>query len=88
MDRSGLTRAGRALDKHGGRSNSAFPKATGNSANKNMQGQFHLDDIVTHPQSISCENRFGGQDVFSPSGRGVRFDGEGNFTGFLQPRRN
>ena len=87
MDRSGLTKAGRTLDKHGGRPGSVFPKATGNSSSKNMQGQFHLDDVLTHPDSTSYHNRFGGRDVFSPDGRGVRFDAENNLTGFLQPRR-
>jgi filamentous hemagglutinin len=53
-----------------------------------MQGQYHLDDILTHPQSISRSNRFGGRDIFSPDGPGVRFDAENNFTGFLQPRRS
>lgn len=86
-DRGGLTRAGRALDKHGGRTGSAFPKPTGNPACKNMQGQFQLDDILTHPQSKSSINRFGGKDIFSPDGRGVRFDQENNFMGFLQPNQ-
>ncbi len=86
MDRGGLTIAGRALDKHGARPGSVFPKAFGNPTCRNMQGQFHLDDILTHPQTISYPNRFGGRDFFAPDGRGIRFDAEYNFTGFLQPR--
>lgn len=86
MDRGGLTKAGRALDKHGGRPGSVFPKAIGNPASKNAQGQFHLDDILTHPQSVSYSNRFGGKDIFSPDGRGVRFDADDNVLGFLQPK--
>jgi hypothetical protein len=87
MDRGGLTKAGRALEKHGGRIDSVFPKATGGIANKNMQGQYHLDDILTNPNPSYYPNRFGGQDIFSPDGRGVRFDAEQNLKGFLQPRR-
>ncbi|MBA3604320.1 MAG: hypothetical protein H0W50_11950 [Parachlamydiaceae bacterium] len=87
LDRSGLTKAGRALDKHGNRFDSSFPKATGDSASKNMQGQFQLDDILTNPQSASYPNRTGGCDIFSPDGRGIRFDADNNFTVFLQPRR-
>ena|ERR1700722_1629744 len=49
IDRNGLTKAGRALDKHGNRPNSPFSKATGNEISKNNQGQFHLDDVLTHP---------------------------------------
>ena len=36
IDRSGLTKAGRALDKHGNRPDSPFPKATGTVAEKKM----------------------------------------------------
>ena len=42
MDRGGLTKAGRALDKHGGRSSSIFPKATGNITTKNIQREFEI----------------------------------------------
>jgi len=52
MDRSGLTRAGRALDKHGNRPGSVFPLARGNAFGKNRQGQFHLDDILTDPKGF------------------------------------
>jgi RHS repeat-associated protein len=86
MDRNGLTKAGRALDKHGGRPDSVFPKATGSPTSKSVQGQYHLDDILTH-QSTSYPNRFGGQDIFLRDGRGARFDAENNFVGFLQPKR-
>lgn len=87
LDRCGLTRAGRALDKHGGRPGSVFPRAMGNTASRNIQGHFQLDDILTHPQSSSLPNRLNGFDIFAPDGRGVRFDANFNFTGFLQPRR-
>jgi len=53
LDRGGLNKTGRALQKHGDRVGSAFPKATRNHTAKNMQGQFHFDDILTHPSSQS-----------------------------------
>lgn len=84
-DRGGLTRVGRALDKHGNRPNSVFPKAFGNPANKNIQGQFHLDDILTHPKTFTKSNKFGGLNYYAPDGRGACFDLNGNFRGFLQP---
>jgi len=80
-----LTKAGRAIDKHGGRAGSVFPKPVGNVAKKNMQGQFHLDNILTHPNSFSKSNRFGGVDFLLPDGRGVRFYKNGQFRGFLEP---
>jgi filamentous hemagglutinin len=90
MDRGGLTRAGRALDKHGGRPDSVFPKATGNPASKNMQGQYQLDDILTNPTGTikRCNRpRYGGEviDIKIPEDRGVRFSADGEFIGFLNP---
>lgn len=90
MDRGSLTKAGRGLDKHGGRPGGDFPKATGNPAAKNAQGQYHLDDILTHPDSTITRNyrpRYGGDviDVKIQNGRGVRYDKDGNFIGFLEP---
>ncbi|MCH9625861.1 MAG: hypothetical protein S4CHLAM123_10450 [Chlamydiales bacterium] len=73
-DRGGLTRAGRALDKHGGRPGSVFPKATGNPAAKNMQGQYHLDDILTNPNSITSIEKGYGIEIYAPNGRGVFFE--------------
>ncbi len=85
MDRGGLTKAGRALDKHGGRPNSAFPKATGNLANKNMQGQFHLDDILTDPNKAfikDLENN--GFKIYAQDGRGAYFRNDGTLRGFIE----
>jgi RHS repeat-associated protein len=88
-DKSGQrTRAGRALEKHGGRQGSAFPQAKGNPAQINQQGQGVLDDILTSPGStMKSGNRFGGFDVIAPGGRGARFDANGNFRGFIEPNR-
>ncbi|MGQ7273395.1 RHS repeat-associated core domain-containing protein [Marinobacter sp. V034] len=86
-DRGDLTKAGRAGQKHGDRAGSAFPPATGSSADKNRQGQGILDGIVNSPDRTDRPNRHGGVDVHqSPDGRGARFDQNGKFTGFLEPR--
>jgi hypothetical protein len=52
LDRAGLMRAGRALEKHGNRIGSPFPIATGSITRKNALGQFHLDGILTNPNSL------------------------------------
>ena len=65
LDRSGLTKAGRALDKHGGRPGSIFPKAIGNILSKNAQGQYYLDDILTHPYTVLRPNKFDGLNYLS-----------------------
>jgi RHS repeat-associated protein len=83
MDRSGLTKAGRALDKHGNRLNSPFPKTTGNPASKNMQGQFYLDEILTHHNRKTIISDKGDIRFYTPNGRGAHFRSNGSFKGFL-----
>lgn len=86
LDRNGLTKAGRALQKHGDRQGSAFPKSTGNPTSRSSQGQGILDDILKSNNKSTTNNRFGGKDIFDQNtGRGARYDGSGNFMGFLEP---
>ena len=86
LDRNGLTKAGRALQKHGDRSGSIFPKSNGSAAARNQQGQDVLKGILRSKNKATKTNRFGGKDVFDKNtGRGVRFDADGNMKGFLEP---
>ena len=88
-DREGLTAAGRALQKHGGRSGSAFPGVRGNPAQINQAGQHVVDDILTSPGSTTIKRhhaRFGDVvEIRAPDGRGVRYDANGHFVGLLEP---
>lgn len=89
-DRGGLSAAGRALQKHGGREGSAFPPVSGNPASINRQGQSVVDDILTSPGSMTVTRnhaRYGEvMEVRAPDGRGVRYDANGKFMGFLEPK--
>lgn len=78
-DRGGLTRAGRALDKHGNRPGSPFPRAVGKVSDKNWQGQFHLDDILTDPKIKWTQNEGGSMKIYSTDGRGAFFEKNGTF---------
>ena len=49
IDKGDLTKAGRALQKHGSRPGSVFPQATGNPAAMNQQGQTVLQEILSSP---------------------------------------
>lgn len=84
MDRGGLTRAGRALNKHGNRVGSVFPRIFGNIESKNLQGQFQLDDILTHPYTNHFQNSKNGFEFFHPDGRGAYFRADGSFRGFIE----
>lgn len=88
-DKSGdLSKAGRAIDKHGNRPGSAFDKPSGTPAEKNAAGEQALDDIVNDEDATVKEgNRFGGFDVYDSEGKGARFDKDGKFKGFLEPPR-
>ncbi|WP_155865155.1 hemagglutinin repeat-containing protein [Achromobacter xylosoxidans] len=89
-DKSGqLSLAGRALQKHGSREGSAFPSVKGSPSEINAQGQRIADEILRNPAStVSYKDtgRFGTvMDVIAPDGRGLRYDSNGKFIGFLEP---
>jgi hypothetical protein len=84
-DRNKLTKAGRALQKHASRPRSAFRTAASRADELNTHGQTVVDDILTAPGSRQRRNRLGGVDVIAPDGRGVRFNSDGGFRGFLEP---
>jgi RHS repeat-associated protein len=90
-DRGGLTKAGRALAKHGGRAGSAFAHPGGSAASLNATAQNIVDDILTNPGSTFTarhHGRFGNiVDVVDPSGRGIRYNAKGEFVHFLEPNR-
>ncbi len=88
-DKSGeLTKAGRAQQKHGDRDGSAFDPARGTPEDKNKQGEETVCCIANSPTRTDEPNRLGGTDVRErPDGRGARFDRDGKFTGFIEPRR-
>lgn len=89
MDKAGLTKAGRALQKHGDRAGSIFPKAVGDTTARNTQGQGIVDGILNDSGSTVLQKntgRFGlVTDIISPEGKGIRYDANGNFIGFLEP---
>ena len=83
-----LTRVGRALQKHGSRPETIFPSARGNPVAINKQGEDALKAIIYDPALVVKEgNRFGGFDIRSASGQGARFDKDGVFRGFLEPKQ-
>ena len=89
LDRGALTKAGRALVKHGYREESVFPKPTGNPAQINEHGQKILETILNHPEKeiIPGEFKRYGKvvDIKAPGIGGVRYTDNGDFIGFLEP---
>ena len=84
LDRAGFTKSGRGLMKHGNRKGSVFPKPLGNPAEMNRRGQKILEEILDHPDNQVYRLKNGGMKVYSPDGRGVNFEKDGSFRGFVE----
>jgi filamentous hemagglutinin len=83
-----LTKAGRALQKHGERLGSLFPKPKGNPEVINKQASTIVEEILGNPNSIITQRhhaRFGEiTDIYAPDGRGIRYDLQNNFIGLIE----
>ncbi|NGX56368.1 MAG: hypothetical protein K1060chlam5_00606 [Candidatus Anoxychlamydiales bacterium] len=89
LDRAGLTKAGRALAKHGGREGSVFPKPIGDPMQINLHGQKILEGILNNPNKKIFHYTFKeyGEiiDIKVPEIGGLRYNIKGEFIGFLEP---
>jgi hypothetical protein len=84
-DRHGLTRLGRALQKHSDRAGSAFSGESGGTpASRNEQGLRILDEILNDPNGRT-EVLNSVINIWDSAGKGVRFSITGEFMGFLEP---
>lgn len=83
FDRGGLTKAGRALAKHGGRKGSIFSKPKGSPNQINQQGQAILESILNDSRNKII--KAGNQEfkIFSPDGRGLHFKNN-KLVGFVE----
>ena len=88
-NRSELSKAGRALQKHGNRSSSVFPKVSGSPEDINRLARDVAEAILNTPNCTYTQRRharFGEiTDIRTLGGRGIRYDASGNFIGFLEP---
>ncbi len=85
LDRNGLTRAGRALQKHGDRPGSVFPRSVGSAESRNAQGLEQVNAILNDPnRTVEVLNKV--INIYGPNGAGgVRYSVSGDFMGFLEP---
>ena len=87
---SPLTKAGRALQKHGVRPETAFPKPQGNDDAISKTAKDIVNDILSNPNSKIIERSSTGRygdvvDIVAPDGRALRYDKNGNWIGFREP---
>lgn len=86
--REALTEAARALTKHtsGQRATGTFPKLSGGIEKKNATALGTIDEILKNPNSTFSNLSRGGLEVRAPYGRGLRYNSDGSFSGFLDPK--
>ncbi|MFZ3621159.1 hemagglutinin repeat-containing protein [Leclercia barmai] len=83
----GMSAAARAWEKHAGRDGGTFEPLKGNVAQKNESASKFVNDVLSHPGTVKTELSRGGVEYRLPSGQGIRYNGDGSFSGFLDPRR-
>ncbi len=84
VDRNGLTRAGRALQKHGDRPGSVFPRSVGSAEARNAQGLDQVNAILNDPnRTVDVLDKV--INIYGSNGAGVRYSVGGDFMGFLEP---
>jgi RHS repeat-associated protein len=90
LGKGGLTVAGRALDKHAQnqrpddpRGTGVFPPLSGNNQNKNKIADQQINEILNSPDAAFKKLGKGGIESRLPDGRGVRFNKDGSFSGFV-----
>ncbi|HET6893718.1 MAG TPA: hypothetical protein VFH31_21655, partial [Pyrinomonadaceae bacterium] len=87
INKEGLTEAARALTKHasGQRSTGTFPPLSGGIEKQNEIAKSIVNEIITNPESKFRNLGRGGLEVRAPDGRGLRFNADGSFSGFIDP---
>ncbi|MBC3456743.1 DUF637 domain-containing protein, partial [Pseudomonas mosselii] len=88
INKEGLTKAARALTKHasGQRTTGTFPKLTGGIENQNAVAKKIVDEIVSNPNAVYTNLSRGGLEIRVPDGRGMRYNSDGSFSTFLDPK--
>ncbi|ECT8453106.1 filamentous hemagglutinin N-terminal domain-containing protein [Salmonella enterica subsp. enterica serovar Thompson] len=83
----GMSAAARAWEKHAGREGRTFEPLKGNVAQKNESASKFVNDVLSNPGTVRTELSRGGVEYRLPSGQGIRYNSDGSFSGFLDPRR-
>ncbi|EHO0178245.1 hemagglutinin repeat-containing protein [Salmonella enterica] len=83
----GMSAAARAWEKHAGREGGTFEPLKGNVAQKNESASKFVNDVLSNPGTVRTELSRGGVEYRLPSGQGIRYNSDGSFSGFLDPRR-
>ncbi|MFL9584414.1 RHS repeat-associated core domain-containing protein [Stenotrophomonas sp. AB1(2024)] len=84
---TGLSVAARKLEQHATRPGGTFAAPTGNVAQKNEAAGRVVEGILKSPGTVRTFLSGGGADYRGASGQGVRFEADGAFSTFLDPKK-
>lgn len=84
---TGLSVAARKLEQHATRPNGTFSAPTGTVAQKNEVASNAIQGILSNPDTVRTGLSRGGVEFRAPNGQGVRFEADGAFDTFLDPKR-
>lgn len=84
---TGLSVAARKLEQHATRPGGTFAAPTGSVAQKNEAAGRVVEGLLKNPDTVKTSLSGGGTEYRGASGQGVRFDADGSFNTFLDPKR-
>ena len=87
VNAQGLSEAARAWEKHAGRQGGTFDPLKGNVTQKNAVASEFVKGVLENPNTIKTELSRGGVEYRLPNGQGIRYNADGSFSGFLDPKR-
>ncbi|MEN4890963.1 VENN motif pre-toxin domain-containing protein, partial [Erwinia billingiae] len=86
INEQGLSAAARAWEKHAGRPGGVFEPLKGNPAQKSEAANQFVNEVLNNKNTVKTDLSRGGVEYRLPDGRGVRYNSDGSFSGFLDPK--
>ncbi len=87
INSQGLSAAARAWEKHAGREVGVFEPLKGNVSQKNEAANQFVKEVLQNKNTVKTELSRGGVEYRLQDGRGVRYNSDGSFSGFLNSKR-
>ena len=87
VNAQGLSEAAKAWEKHAGRQGGTFDPLKGNVTQKNAAASEFVKGVLENPNTIRTELSRGGVEYRLPNGQGIRYNADGSFSGFLDPKK-
>ncbi|WP_432807498.1 hypothetical protein [Proteus hauseri] len=87
VNNQGMSEAARGWEKHAGRKGGVFNPLKGNVEQKNAAANNFVNEVLNNKSTVKENLARGGVEYRLPDGRGIRYNSDGSFSGFLDPKR-